>query len=74
MMDVVFVNPGNHAETYQGLHGIYTACEPPLWAGMLATFLRRKSISVDIVDATALRLGFVDTAREVLARKPRLVC
>ncbi len=74
MMDVVFVNPGNHAETYQGLHGIYTACEPPLWAGMLATFLRRKSISVDIVDATALRLGFADTAREVLARKPRLVC
>ena len=67
MMDVVFVNPGNHAETYQGLHGIYTACEPPLWAGMLATFLRRKSISVDIVDATALRLGFADTAREVLS-------
>jgi len=74
MLDVLLLNPGNHAETYQGLHGVYTACEPPIWAGMFATFLRRRDVSVEILDATALRLGFADTAGRALEAKPRLIC
>ena len=74
MPDVLLINPGNHAETYQGLHGIYTACEPPIWAGMFAAFLRRKEASAEILDATALRLGFADTAQRALEAKPRLIC
>lgn len=73
-LDVVLINPGNHAQTYQELHGKFTACEPPIWAGMLAEFLRRRGMSARILDATALGLGYEDTARQAVEMDARCMC
>ncbi len=41
-LDVVLVNPGSRTDIYQVLGSTLTAIEPPVWAGLMATFLRRK--------------------------------
>lgn len=72
-LDVLFVNPGGHHLVYQNLGNQLAAKEPPIWAGLLATYVRRKGRSAAILDANALDLAPADTAREVAARRPQLV-
>lgn len=52
-VDVLFVNPGNRQQIYQGLGSDYSAIEPPAIAGLLATYIRRHGGSVSIIDAPA---------------------
>jgi anaerobic magnesium-protoporphyrin IX monomethyl ester cyclase len=54
--DVVLVNPGNLKAVYQDLGKDFSAIEPPSLAGLFATYLRGKKLSVEIVDAPALNL------------------
>jgi len=54
--DVVLVNPGNLKAVYQDLGKDFSAIEPPSLAGLFVTYLRRKKLSVEIVDAPALNL------------------
>jgi len=54
--DVVLVNPGNLKAVYQDLGRDFSAIEPPSLAGLFATYLRGKKLSVEIVDAPALNL------------------
>lgn len=56
-IDVLLINPGNLKEVYQGLADRFSAVEPPSLAGLFATYLLRKNVSVDIIDAPALKLG-----------------
>ena len=62
-IDVVLVNPGNLTAVYQGLSQQYSAIEPPSLAGLFATYLRGKSVSVAIVDAPALGLDPTQAAK-----------
>ena len=55
-VDVVLVNPGSLKAVYQDLGRDLSAIEPPSLAGLFATYLRRKGVSVEIVDAPALNL------------------
>lgn len=55
-IDVVLVNPGNMYAVYQELGRTFTAIEPASLAGLFATYLRRKGLSVEIVDVPALNL------------------
>jgi anaerobic magnesium-protoporphyrin IX monomethyl ester cyclase len=55
--DILLLKPGSQKELYGELsENSLTAIEPPLWAGLIATFLRKKGYSVQIIDAEAERL------------------
>lgn len=71
-MDLALVAPGHRTDIYQSLGSDLAAIEPPIWAGLIAEFIRRKGFSVAIVDANALGLGPEQTAREVVALNPKL--
>src|SRR5689334_6256517 len=72
-VNLVLVNPGNRSQIYQVLSSSIAAIEPPVWAGLMATFVRQKGISVRIIDATAEALTHEQTADRVLELSPRLV-
>jgi hypothetical protein len=55
--DLVLVNPTSRARIYQSLGKRLTAVENPVWAGLIATFVRLKGFSVEIVDAEADELS-----------------
>jgi hypothetical protein len=53
MIDVLFINPGNHEEIYQGLANKYSAIETPTWALLLAQSCRSVGYNVAILDVSA---------------------
>lgn len=71
-LDLVLVNPGSRARIYQTLGATLAAIEPPVWAGLMATFIRRRGFSVAIVDADAEDLGVDETAERVAEIDPVL--
>lgn len=72
-LDLVLVNPGSRARIYQSLAARLTAVENPVWAGLIATFVRRKGFSAAIVDAEAEDLAPEQAAERVVDLHPRLV-
>ena len=52
-LDVLLINPGGRRRVYQSLGDTLTAIEPPVWAGLLATFARERGFTVEILDAEA---------------------
>jgi radical SAM superfamily enzyme YgiQ (UPF0313 family) len=73
LTDLVLVNPGARTEIYQSLGKRLTAVENPIWAGLIATFVRRRGYAVEIVDAEADELAPSQIADRIAAIKPRLV-
>ena len=71
--DLVLVNPGSRARIYQSLGKRLTAVENPVWAGLIATFVRKKGFSVEIVDAEADELAPEDIADRITSLSPVLV-
>ena len=53
-IDILLINPGDVRQVYQGLADEFTAIEPPAFAGLFATYLRRNGCSVAILDVPAL--------------------
>jgi len=73
-LDIVFVNPGEPAQIYQGLSNEFSAIEPPAFAGLFATYARNKGAGVAIVDAPGEGLSVDKVAdRVVNTLKPTLV-
>ncbi|CAB5093762.1 COG1032: Fe-S oxidoreductase [Olavius algarvensis associated proteobacterium Delta 3] len=71
-IDVLLVNPGARKKVYQQLGAHIAAIEPPIWAGLLASFIRRKGYVVDILDANAEELDARETAQRVSEIDPLL--
>ncbi len=71
-IDVLLINPGSRARIYQGLGAKLTAVEPPVWAGLIATFLRQRGQTVAIVDAEAEELASEQVAQRVQQAGARL--
>ena len=71
-LDLAIINPGAPEQGYQSLANSLSAVEPPVWAGMIATFARIKGYSVEIIDANALRLSPAETASRVADMNPAL--
>jgi len=71
-LDVVLINPGSRAQVYQALGSELAAIEPPVWAGLMATFLRRKGSTVSLIDAEAEELTPEDVAERVAGLHPVL--
>lgn len=71
-MDLVLINPSSRTQVYQVLGKELAAIEPPVWAGLMATFARLKGINVAIVDAEAEDLTVDQTVSRVLELRPTL--
>jgi anaerobic magnesium-protoporphyrin IX monomethyl ester cyclase len=71
-LDLLLINPGSRMQVYQALGNELAAVEPPVWAGMMASFVRGKGRSVEILDAEAERLTPAQVAERVEAASPRL--
>jgi radical SAM superfamily enzyme YgiQ (UPF0313 family) len=72
-VDLVLISPGSRFRLYQSLGERLTAVENPVWAGLIASFVRRAGFSVAIIDAEAMELTPDRAAEEAVALKPRLV-
>lgn len=71
-LDLVLINPGSRLKIYQSLGKSLTAVENPVWAGLIATFVRTKGYSVAIVDAEGDELTPDQAAARVAELRPRL--
>lgn len=71
--DLLLVNPASREYVYQSLGKELSAIEPPIWAGLMATYVRNRGYRVEILDAEAEGLGAQATARECIDRKPTLI-
>jgi anaerobic magnesium-protoporphyrin IX monomethyl ester cyclase len=71
-MDLVLVSPASRKQLYQDLGHSLAAIEPPVWAALMAEFVRRAGFSVEILDAEALGLSHEQVAVRVDEIDPRL--
>src|SRR5207302_4141078 len=71
-LDLVLINPSSRTEVYQSLGTKLAAIENPVWAGLMATFCRRKGLSVAIIDAEAEELVAAEVAERVQDLNPVL--
>jgi radical SAM superfamily enzyme YgiQ (UPF0313 family) len=71
-LDLVLVHPGNRTQIYQSLGLALSAIEPPVWAGLMATFVRNRGFSVEVLDAEAEDLNPEETAARIVQMDPLL--
>ena len=71
--DLVLINPSSNKRVYQSLASELAAIEPPVWAGLMATYARGKGLAVEIIDAQAENLSADETAERAIDLKPTLV-
>src|SRR5437660_3176498 len=71
-LDLVLINPGSRTQVYQSLGSKLVAVENPVWAGLMATFCRRKGLSVAVLDAEAEELIPAEVAERVQDLDPVL--
>ena len=74
MLDVLFINPANHAQVYQGLADEYSAVEPPTWSLLLAQSCRSIGHDVGILDPLAEKLSLDDSVQRIKDTKTRMLC
>ena len=71
-IDLVLVNPGSRHRIYQSLGDELTAVETPIWAGLMATYVRNKGYSVQLIDAEAENLTPREVSKRVIEMNPAL--
>jgi len=62
-VDILFINPGDRKQIYQDLGDEFPAIEPPVFAGLFATYVRGKGRSAAIYDAPAMGASAGEAAR-----------
>lgn len=71
-LDVLLINPGDRKQIYQSLGNELAAVEPPVWCGLMASFVRGKGLSVAILDSNAENITPQESAERVSAADARL--
>jgi radical SAM superfamily enzyme YgiQ (UPF0313 family) len=71
-VDLLLINPGSRKQVYQSLGSKLAAIEPPVWAGLMATFVRGKGFSVAVLDAEAENISPEEAAEWVEEMNPLL--
>jgi len=71
-LDLLLIHPGNRTQIYQSLGSSLSAIEPPVWASLMATFVRKRGFSVEVLDAEADELTPEQTATRVAEMNPLL--
>ena len=73
-LDILIIHPNAAKRIYQELSDSFSGIEQPIWAGMIATYLRDKGASVDILDCEANRLTVQEAYDKVKELNPKLIC
>ena len=73
-LDILFIHPNAAHKIYQDLSKNYSALEPPIWAGMLASHCLKKGFSAEILDCEAMQLDENSAATEIKKYNPRVAC
>ncbi len=73
-LDILFIHPNAAQKIYQELSKNFSAIEPPIWAGMLASHCRIKGFGVDLIDCEALHMTDEEAAQKIVDASPRLAC
>ncbi|MDE2490868.1 MAG: cobalamin-dependent protein [Elusimicrobia bacterium] len=73
-LDILFIQPNSSRGVYQELSNDFSAIEPPIWAGMLASHCRGRGYSVGVLDCEALRLSDAAGASRIKDADPRVAC
>ncbi len=71
-LDVLFVTPPSRVQVYQDLSRDLAAIEPPVWAGLLAAFIRQRGYETAMLDAEASGLNHQQTAEAIASADPAL--
>lgn len=71
--DIVFINPGDRKQVYQGLGDDYSVIEPPYPMAALAGYVREKGFDIEVIDANAENLNSGAVAQLVKIIDPALV-
>lgn len=72
-IDVVIIKPGSQKELYGELDSFcLTAYEPPLWASLLAGYLRSLGFRVALLDAEVENLSPAESAKNIKLMQPLL--
>lgn len=72
-LDLLLINPGGRARTYQELGTALTAVEPPLWCRLIAGYALNRGYSVKIIDSEAENKDPYAVAQAVAELRPGLV-
>ena len=72
-LDALLINPGGRLQIYQSLGSELAGIEPPIWCGLIATYLRQRGLTVAILDANAEGLAPEEAARRAVEMNPRLL-
>lgn len=73
-LDVLLIHPNAAKRIYQELSNSLNGIEQPIWAGMIATYLRDAGVSVDILDCEATGLTVDEAYEKVKELKPKIAC
>lgn len=71
-IDLLLIKPGKQGLVYGNLNNSLRAIEPPLWAGLLAGYIREQGFSVQIIDAEAENLSSENIAATIAEINPLL--
>jgi anaerobic magnesium-protoporphyrin IX monomethyl ester cyclase len=71
-LDLLLINPSSRTQVYQSLANELAAVENPVWAGLMASFCRTASLSVELIDAEAEGMTAEQTAERVRDAAPVL--
>ena len=74
LLDILFIHPNASQKIYQDLSKDFSAIEPPIWAGMLASHCLKHGYSAEILDCEALGLEDSQAAGQIKKLNPRLAC
>ncbi|MFZ5644977.1 MAG: B12-binding domain-containing radical SAM protein [Bacillota bacterium] len=73
-VDLLLVRPNDKKNIYGQLAESVSAIEPPLWAALIAAYVREKGYSAAICDTEAENMSPEDSAAAVITHDPMLVC
>lgn len=73
-LDILFIHASASKKIYQDLSKDFSAIEPPIWAGMLASHCLKHGYGAEILDCEALGLDDLEAARQIEELNPRLAC
>lgn len=73
-LDILFIHVTAAQKIYQDLSKDFSAIEPPIWAGMLASHCLKKGFAAEVLDCEALGLDNGQAARQVKEMNPKVAC
>lgn len=73
-LDILFIHPNASKKIYQDLAKDFSAIEPPIWAGMLASHCLKHGFGAEILDCEAHHLTEEQSAQKAKEYNPRLIC